>query len=58
MNILELEFCERYEAKITELNLLTIVKDNLTEKGLQTLQSIERWIDFNTEKYLSITGKK
>lgn len=57
MNYLELTFCEKFEAKSNELLLLTAIKDNLTEKGRQTMQSIQNWIDFNMEKYLEITGK-
>ncbi len=57
MKIFELEFCEKYEKEVNQLELLTILKDQLTESGLLLLEKTEQWCSKNMYKYCDITNK-
>ena len=47
-----LTFLEHYESKMKEHQLLTILKDNLTEKGLETYNKINKYLTENLDKYM------
>lgn len=53
----EIKFCTQFEGKVKELQLLNIIKDNLTEKGREALSKTQKWVTENLDLYLSITGK-
>lgn len=48
----DLTFLEHYESKMKEHQLLTILKDNLTEKGLETYNKINKYLTENLDKYM------
>jgi hypothetical protein len=47
-----LTFLGHYEDKMKEHQLLTILKDNLTDKGLETYNKINKYLTDNLDKYM------
>lgn len=54
MNEKELVFCENYESKVREFEILTILKDELTDKGLKVYNSIHNYLKANVDRYLEL----
>lgn len=48
-----LSFIEHYESKMKELQLLTILKADLTGKGLETYNKINQYLTENLDKYMN-----
>lgn len=55
MSQAELSFCENYESKLKELELLLVLNNVLTEKGKQVFNSTKQYLDSNLDKYLELT---
>lgn len=48
----DINFLEYYESKMKEHQLLTILKDDLTEKGLESYKKINKYLTENLDKYM------
>lgn len=53
-----LDWCSAFENKLETFRILNIIGTSLTEKGEQTKKDLQKWIDDNMDKYLSLTIKK
>lgn len=49
-----LDLIDLYESKLKEFELLNILKDSLTPKGMETLIKIDKWLKENLSKYLEL----
>lgn len=52
----DLKFCEDFENRTKELQLLDAMKDELTQKGMDLYASRKRWLNNNIDKYLRLNG--
>jgi membrane peptidoglycan carboxypeptidase len=52
----DLNFIDYYESKLKEYELLTILKNELTEKGLKIYFRIDKYLKENLAEYLEKTG--
>lgn len=57
MNLVEFEFCDEYETRIMEFNLLKILEKELTDKGRKIFDSKKKWLEDNLDMYLKVTNK-
>ena len=48
----KVRFCEYYESKLTEYDLMTVLKNELTRKGIENYKNIEEYLSLNRDKYL------
>jgi hypothetical protein len=53
----ELMFCDNYEKQANALLLMEVVKENLTEQGLESYNKLKEWVHRNTNRYLELTGR-
>ncbi len=52
-----LEYCEMYEGKGKEFELLTILRSELTPKGVETYNKIKQWLIDNLDMYCEALEK-
>jgi len=56
MKFEDLKFCEEFEKKYKSLELLLLIKDNLTEKGRKEYFELKTYILNNLDKYMELTN--
>ena len=54
----DLDWCFSFESKVETLRILNIIPESsLTDKGRKSKVDLQKWIDENTDKYLTLTGR-
>jgi hypothetical protein len=53
----ELAFCELFKQRVKILQMLDLLRMNLTETGAKKYVRLKAWISVNLDKYLDLTNK-